>query len=366
MSDPLEPGFLHRLDQPPRKVAVLRASRIGDFICAGPALWALRGALPQSEITLITLPMLEPLAARLPYIDRYLPFPGFPGLAEQFFDARKAAGFFREMQAEEFDLAIQMQGSGVNSNPFMLLLGASWTAGFIRPGDPPGLLDAALPIPQSGHEIRRVLALAEFLGAQARGEETVYPLLDEDRRAAADLLQSARPPLIGLHPAARDLTRRWLIERFQAVARELLNRHGGTLVILGDELARSEGGSVDARGWPERSFLDLTGKTSLPVLGAVIERLAILITNDSGPAHIAYALGTPTVTIFGGKDDQRYRALQQGPFRMLVYPVPCRPCTYTECPIDYLCLKKVGVDRAVDAALEVIRWPKNKIRENIH
>ena len=357
MPDPSEPGFLNRLKELPQKVAVLRASRIGDFICAGPALRALRAALPQAEIALITLPMLEELAARCPYIDRYIPFPGFPGLAEQFFDARAATDFFKAMQAERFDLAIQLQGSGIYSNPFMLMLGARATAGFVRPGDPPGLLDAAFPIPQSGHEIQRVLALAEFLGAPACGEETVFPLLEEDCLAAAELLRDAEQPLIGLHPAARDLTRRWPVERFRAVAGEL-RRLGGTLVILGDEQASGQGGLNDWRIWPEQAgaqVLDLTGKTSLPVLGAVIERLAVLVTNDSGPAHIAYALGTPTVTIFGGKDNRRYGALQPGPFRMLAHPVPCRPCTYAECPIGYVCLKGVTVAQVIRAALEVAR-----------
>ena len=81
------------------------------------------------------MPFIEELAVRSPHIDRFIPFPGFPGMAEQFFDPRKTLEFFQQMQAENFDLAIQMHGSGVYSNPFTLMLGAKTTAGFIRQGD---------------------------------------------------------------------------------------------------------------------------------------------------------------------------------------------------------------------------------------
>src|SRR5205807_9804435 len=111
MSNAFTPGLLARLPESPRKVVVLRASRIGDFLCAIPAVRALRATLPEAEITMITLPLLRDIAERSPHIDRVVPFPGFPGLAEQFFEARRATRFFGAMQEERFDLAVQMQGS---------------------------------------------------------------------------------------------------------------------------------------------------------------------------------------------------------------------------------------------------------------
>jgi hypothetical protein len=81
-TDPTAPGLLTRLPDPPRKVALLRASRIGDFLCATPALRALRRALPEAEITMITLPLLRGLVERSPHLDRFVAFPGFPGIAE--------------------------------------------------------------------------------------------------------------------------------------------------------------------------------------------------------------------------------------------------------------------------------------------
>jgi ADP-heptose:LPS heptosyltransferase len=351
--DPFAPGLLARLPEPPRKIALLRASRIGDFICATPAFRALRHALPDAEISMITLPILHDIAVRSPHLDRYVAFPGFPGIAEQFFDARRTAQFFQTVQAERFDLALQMQGSGVYSNPFMLLLGAKATAGFVRSGDSAGLLDAALPYPDQLHEIRCVLSLTNFIGAPAQGEQIEFPLWPQDHAEATALLANAKPPLIGLHPAARELTRRWPVERFAAVGTALRRKYGGTVVIVGEPEEQVTGAMlVQQLGEP---YLNLIGKTSLVTLGAIIDRLAVLITNDTGPAHIAYALGAPTVTIFGAGNPTTNGPLQDGPFRVLAHPVPCRPCGHETCPIGYACLEGVTVRMVLDAADEIIR-----------
>lgn len=351
--DAFTPSLLNRLPEPPRKVAILRASRIGDFICALPAFRALRAALPAAEITILTLPILRDLALRSPFFDRFAAFPGFPGLAEQFFDARRALHFFQEMQAESFDLAIQMQGSGVYSNPFTLMLGAKATAGYVRAGEPAGLLDAALPLPDQGHEIDRALALAVFLGAESQGEETIFPLWPEDHSEAETLLAGLPRPWIGIHPSARQLTRRWPVDRFAEVGQALLKEWGGSLILIGEAEERETAESILCRAGG--GGVNLSGRTSLGTLGAVIGRLALLVTNDSGPAHIAYASGTPTVTIFGGGDVKRYCAPHLGPFRMLAYPVPCRPCDYAQCPIGYLCLENITPGQVIQAAQQIIR-----------
>ncbi|HZW03599.1 MAG TPA: glycosyltransferase family 9 protein [Anaerolineaceae bacterium] len=347
------PGLLHRLPEPPRKVAVLRASRIGDFLHTYPALRSLRQALPAAEISLITLPMLADLAKRCPSVDRVIHFPGFPGLAEQLFDARQTVEFFQKMVQEGFDLAVQLQGSGVHSNPFVLLLGAAHTAGFIRTGDPLGLLDAALPLPETGRESQRMMALPAFLGAAPVEDRLEFPLWPADRHAADDLLSDCPEPWIGLHTMARDSTRRWPLERFAAAAQRLQSTLGGTVILIGEQFERLTTGNALRQSGVD--FLNLAGMTSLPVTGAVIERLAVFVTNDTGPAHIAYALNTPTVTVVGGGDLERYSPPPDCAAVVLAYPVPCRPCALAECPIDNLCLNQISVDQVVTAALELVR-----------
>jgi ADP-heptose:LPS heptosyltransferase len=274
-------------------------------------------------------------------------------MAEQFFDARRTVQFLQQMQAEQFDLAIQMHGSGVYSNPFTLMLGARVTAGFVREGDSAGCLDAALPMPSNMNEVRRVLALTTFLGASPQGEETEFPLWAEDIAAAQALLASVQPPLIGLHPAAREATKRWASERFAIAGTVLQQQYGGTVVILGglEELPLTE--SIAHKIAP--SCLNLAGKTSLAVLGGVISQLSVLVTNDSGPAHIAYALGIPTVTLFGGTDPTVWGPLRNDRHRVLVHNVPCRPCDYGVCPVGYTCLENLTVEQVVESVAAVIR-----------
>jgi ADP-heptose:LPS heptosyltransferase len=305
--------LLARLPAPPRKIAVLRASRLGDFLCAAPALRALRAAVPQAEITMITLPLLRDLTARSPFIDRFVAFPGYPGIAQQFFTAHHALEFFQRMQNERFDLAIQLQGSGVYANPF-----TSNTAGFIRAEDDPTGLDAALVWPDHGHEIRRLLALMQFIGVEPRGEELAFPLLDDDRRIATELLAGLPRPLIGIHAGSHDPLRRWPLDRFASVARTTLRRYGGTMVLLGGLHDSDTALELAAAIGP--GAYNLTGRTSLGVLGAVIADFAALITNDSGPAHVGFALRTPTVTIYRCGGTERYGPLRTGPFAAIEPP----------------------------------------------
>lgn len=311
-------NLLAHVPEPPRKVVVLRASRLGDFLCTAPALRALRHALPHAEIVMVTLPMLQDLVVRSPYLDGFVAFPGHPGIADQFFEARRSLDFFRRMQAERFDLAIQLQGSGVYANPFTLMLGARHTAGFIRPEDAPSRLDAALPWPEHGHEIHRMLALMQFLGVEPRGEETTFPLFPSDRATADLLLEGLPRPLIGLHPGAHNPQRRWPLERFMALARELQSRHGGTLVLVGGRDLAEEARFLELQVPSSRN---LVGATSLGVLGAVVSRLSLLVTSDSGPAHVAFALNAPAVVIYRAGGVERYGPLGSGPFAP-VEPLP--------------------------------------------
>ncbi len=297
--DPFKPGLLERLP-PPKKIAILSASRIGDFLCATPAFRALKTRLPSARFTLIGLPFVREMAERSRHLDNFEPFPGFPGIAEQFFSAKKTLAFLRRMQQRRFDLAVQMHGSGVFSNSFALMLGARSTAGFIRPGDGPGRLDAVLAWPAALHASERPLALANFLAASHCSFEQEFPLFPDDHAAAAKLLHGCKAPFIGLHPWSREPDKQWPAERFAAAGSGVQRNLGGTILVLGGPDEGRAGELLAPRAGV--SAINLAGRKSLGEMGAVIARLSVLITNDSGPAHIAYALAVPSVTLFGKTD----------------------------------------------------------------
>ena len=122
----LDDMTLHRLgERPPRRVGILRALQLGDLLCAVPALRALRAALPDAEMVLIGLPWARSFVQRFDmYLDGFREFPGYPGLPEQAPRLERIGAFLDEIQAEEFDLVLQMQGSGRITNPLAVLLGA--------------------------------------------------------------------------------------------------------------------------------------------------------------------------------------------------------------------------------------------------
>ena len=130
-------------------------------------------------------------------------------------------------------------------------------------------------------------------------------------------------------------------DRLDLVDQHRLRRLAGPMVLVAQEIGQE--------------CLNLAGKTSLPVLGGVIARLSVLVTNDSGPAHIAYALGTPTATIFGGGNPETNGPPGNARHQVLAYEVPCRPCGLATCPIGYRCLEGVTVQQAVEAAMAVMR-----------
>ncbi|MBO0868872.1 MAG: glycosyltransferase family 9 protein [Micromonosporaceae bacterium] len=309
-----------------RRVAVLRPGRIGDYLCATPAVRALRAMLPHARLDYIGLPLVRDLVERNPQVDRFVAFPGFPYLAEQFFEPRAATRWLVAMQRERYDLAVQLYGSGVYANPVGLLLGAAYTAGFVRPEDGAHLLDAALPLPERGAEVDRALALVRHvgrvagLGATSPGAGRRYDLAltGADRAGAARALAGLPRPAIGWHIGARE-DRRRLDPAACAEATTIVHKgHRGCAVLLGGAeevpaaaaLARHLAGA----GIPYR---DLTGRLPLAETAAVTAALDLLLTTDSGPAHLAYATGTRSVTVFLDSDPERWGPPSAGPHRVL-------------------------------------------------
>src|SRR6476661_9714275 len=114
-----------------KKIGVFRALQLGDLLCSVPAIRALRTAYPDAEIVLISMPWAKSLVERMPqYFDRFIHFPGYPGLPEQEVSPAKVLEFLGEMQNEQFDLLLQMQGNGTIVNPMLELFGAKQLAGF--------------------------------------------------------------------------------------------------------------------------------------------------------------------------------------------------------------------------------------------
>lgn len=279
-----------------KKIAVFRALQLGDMLCAIPAIKALRNAYPKAEICLLGLPWGKSLTERFGnYFDRFIWFPGFPGLPEQEFDAGSFADFLNGIVKEEFDLVLQMQGNGSLVNPMIELFGAKYTAGFVKEGLYAPEKGYFIEYPDHGHEIERHLKLMEFLGITSQGTDLEFPLTQKDYSDFAEAdLGLAEKQYVCIHPGSRGVWRQWPPQYFAKLA-DLVAENGLTPVITGTKEELGLVGSV-ASEMKHRPFI-AAGKTSMGAVAVLLKRSCGLISNCTGVSHIAAALKVPSVVI---------------------------------------------------------------------
>jgi len=339
----------------PHRIAVMRALYLGDLLLSVPALRAMRTRFPAAEITLIGLPWAAAFVERFQHlVDRFLPFPGYPGIGEVSYNERTTARFLAEQRDYGYGLIMQMHGSGQTSNPFARALGGAITVGYVV-GDGSSGLDLAAPYPETLHEIDRNLRLVGLLGCATEDRALEFPIAATDRSEASDLIgQTTSQPLVVLHPGAKFSARRWMPERFAAVADALVERLGARVIVSG---ASNEQPVIDAvisaMGRREHAT-SLAGQTSLGGLAAIIERCDLFVSNDTGPAHIAAALGRPSIVLFGPADVRRWAPLDVGQHRVIREAVVCSPCGFEDCPIDHRCLRSIEPERVIATAVALL------------
>lgn len=277
------------------RIAVLRGGGLGDLIFAIPAMAALKAAYPGAAITLLGTPIHQALiAATQSPVDEVRVLPFAEGVRPGEEDPGGLEHFFAEMRERQFDLAVQLHGGGRYSNPFLLRLGARHTVG-ARTADATSL-ERTVPYLYYQHEPLRALEVAGFAGA--------FPVDLEARLLPADGADALPPgldelpsqPLVVLHPGATDPRRRWPAARFAELAAASA-ADGCRVVVVGDESERPLAERVvELAG--SGSVSSLAGALDMGGLVGLLSRSAVVVGNDSGPRHLAQALGVPTVGIF--------------------------------------------------------------------
>jgi heptosyltransferase II len=327
---------------------------VGDAVMSVPALRAIRRIFGHARITLLVRPWVRDVYSGCDFVDEILVFDkehahkGWRGIL------RLAS----DLQRDNFDAAILLQ------NAFEAAF-LSWRAripvriGYARDGRNLLLTHSCRIDPEVKNEHQAYYYLG-ILSSASLIESWKQPgpldislgITPENQVQARERLKScgigATETLIGLNPGAfYGGAKRWLTERYAAVADALAERHGCRILIFG--AANEARIAEEVSGSMHRKPVVLAGKTSLGELKGLLRECALLITNDSGTMHLAAALDVPQLAIFGSTS-----AVATGPLsgvaEVIQRPVDCSPCFLRECPIDFRCMKAVTIEEVLSAA----------------
>jgi ADP-heptose:LPS heptosyltransferase len=280
------------------KIAVLRPNAVGDFVFALPALHALKHAYPDAELVFLGKAWHAGfLRGRPGPVDRVvvmLPVSGVGAPVDSLVDGVAVERFVDQMREEHFDIVAQMYGGGHYSNPFAMRLGARLTIG--ARADGAAALDRWVAHVEPGNRRLALLEIAALVGGTLPWMARELAVTPEDREAAARVSPPERArPLVLLQPGSSDPRRCWPADRFDAVGDALAE--AGALVAVNGTV--QEAGLVrQVLGHMRYRALDLSGELDLNGLCGLIERAALVVSNDTGPLHLALAIGTPVVGVF--------------------------------------------------------------------
>ena len=330
------------------KILLRGPNWVGDAVLAVPAMKAVRSAYPQAEITLLVRPWVAGVFSSAPFIDRVWSEPRPAGLTDWISLARR-------IREKRFDLALLFPNS-FESAAMMFLGRVPQRVGYATDGRSWLLTRAIKPTGVKRHQVHYYLALASAVSASVDRPSIEIAASVEEKAQARKLLASAgiapHRKFLALNPgAAYGSAKRWGEDRFAEAGDALALEFDLDVAIVGSETERSIATRI--QGLMQSRVAVLNGKTSLETLIGTISESFVVLTNDSGPMHIAAALGVPTVAVFGATDDA-----VTGPWgprtRIVKESVDCSPCMLRECPIDHRCMTRVSADAVVRAARELI------------
>src|SRR5579885_2957733 len=368
--------------QPNARILVVKLATIGDLLLATPALRALRESYPQARIDLLVTPASAGLLHgwnvidNILVLDKYL-FDYPQQILRHPSNLRRLNPLWHMLRDGRYDAVILMHHltlffGRLKHQVLMRATGAKWRVGLDNGHG--WFLNVRVKDHGFGamHEADYNLSLAEAVGATISDKRLVVPISDEERQAAKELVYGtasvSERPIIAMHPGSGGYStaRRWAPERFAQLADTLYREIGGQLLLVGGPEEAELHGQIMGMltsGIPARSR---AGKGSIQVTAAALELADLFIGNDAGPMHLATAVGTPTVAIFGLSNSDAwgpYTGNKPGSKAIVVkQDLPCMPCFYRghelgtpEGCATRDCLATLGVDPVAVAARRLLR-----------
>lgn len=354
-----------------RRVLLLRLERIGDLLMALDAIRDAREAWPDAEIDLAVGHWNQSLAALIPGVSRVdvadAPWLVRAGESRQGWSALLAQA--HRWRRRRYDLVINFEPD-IRSNLIAWLTGAPRRVGYSSGGGGALLTDARPYVPDAHVSVNARAVVSRSAGRPTTvdvphaGPKLVPPAGDVDR--ARRLLATSPRPWVGIHASGGRESKQWHLDRFAAVGRALARDRGATIVLTGSTTDRPLIDRVRA-ALNDVPVIDAGGAMELTTLAALLGELDVLITGDTGPMHLAAAMGAPIVALFGPSHPARYGP-RAGVERILRIDLPCSPCGQVRLPPERCrghvpdCLDGISVETVVAAALDVLERSAGKRR----
>jgi len=341
-----------------REILVIRTAYIGDVVMTLPILKPLKELYPGARIAFLTASGAVDVLKGNPHVDEVLaydPFWFYPSPAGRW------AEFILKLRKRKFDLVIEARGDIRD----ILLLAWPLKSKYRVSYDVGGggyLLTHTVPYPGLRHKVEYHVDLVRYLGWKGTGPEWGIHLTDEERRRVHGILEKHRigRPFLAVHPGGRLPLKRWPARRYAAVCDLLMEKHGMPVAVLG---AKSEKPIVeDLVSSMKRKPAVLAGEAGLREMAGILSCASLLLCNDSAPMHIAAAMKTPTVAVFGPS-----KSAETGPFgnahRVVEREFPCRRgCDENTCRYDRYnaCMEDISTDDVLRAADDLLKERKTE------
>ncbi len=338
-----------------KNILIIKPSSIGDIIHALPFLYSIRARYPKARISWLINSGFEDLIKDNPELDEIILFErkrwgGFDNIGYKF---KGLTEFLRELRRKQFDLVIDLQGL-FRSGIITYLSGAAHRVGFANARElSPIFYNYKISHPSiEMHAVDRYLLIAKELGAGISKIDFKINIPKKENEYVSGLINRIKKrPLIAINPSARWETKMWPLKRYAKLADAIADKLKAQTVLIGSR--EDEDRINELLSMTKSKPVNLCGRTSLLQLAALLKRAALLITNDSGPMHIAAAVGTSVAAIFGPT-----RPVRTGPYGkghvVLQSSLPCINCLKKKCD-DLKCMDAISVDEVFNSVRKVLK-----------
>ncbi|MEE8360216.1 MAG: lipopolysaccharide heptosyltransferase II [Candidatus Omnitrophota bacterium] len=345
-----------------KKILIIRTDRLGDLLLSTPVFRAVREGYPDSHISVMVRPYTRECVEGNPYINEVIVYDKY-GNHKSVLSSLRFAGSLRK---KRFDMALILHPTN-RVNLITFLAGIPKRVGFNRKF---GFLlthkVAHKKRTDERHELDYALDIVRAIGLTPRIKTLYMPIKRDVQRKIDSMLCGlgvrATDFVIAIHSSSSCVSKKWPQERFAGVADRLIDKYDAKIVFIGGEDAKDD--TKKAMAAMKREAIDLSGRTTIPELAALLKRCEAFISNDSGPVHVACAVGTPVIAIFGRKD-AGLGPKRWGPTgerdKILHKDVGCQECLAHNCTKGFLCLNAIDEDEVINET-EYILY--NRKREN--